>query len=239
MTTTKKITKDTGSTKTMGADTARRLCDPAALARAVWPDVYFYREQREILHSVRDNDETVVVAGTELGKDFVAAATVVMFAVCPEVFFEPAYVRQVANDVKNPSKRGTKIITTSATKDHLDNLWGEIERFAKTSKVPLLEKDGGPLRMSHRDIRRVTNGVEEPATYVLGIVTTSANRGEGLQGHHAPYTLFVADEASGLDDIAFSMATGWAKKMLVFGNPWDCQNYFRRAVDQGDLLAKV
>jgi hypothetical protein len=41
--------------------------DPLQLAEIMWPGVRFYDKQREILQSVVDNDETVVVAGHMLG----------------------------------------------------------------------------------------------------------------------------------------------------------------------------
>lgn len=40
--------------------------DPLILAKVLWPDVTFYKEQREAIYSVRDNDETFVVAGNML-----------------------------------------------------------------------------------------------------------------------------------------------------------------------------
>lgn len=41
--------------------------DPIAFVRLVWPKIKLYDKQREILYSVRDNDETVVPAGNMLG----------------------------------------------------------------------------------------------------------------------------------------------------------------------------
>jgi hypothetical protein len=44
-----------------------QLRDPLVLASVLWPHVTFYKQQREILYSVRDNHETFVVAGNMLG----------------------------------------------------------------------------------------------------------------------------------------------------------------------------
>jgi hypothetical protein len=41
--------------------------DPIKFAKILWPDVSFYREQREIIYSVRDDEETFVSAGNMLG----------------------------------------------------------------------------------------------------------------------------------------------------------------------------
>ncbi len=41
--------------------------DPIKFANLMWPNVRFYNKQKEIIYSVRDNDETVVVAGNMLG----------------------------------------------------------------------------------------------------------------------------------------------------------------------------
>src|SRR5262252_1203583 len=53
--------------------------NPVRFIKAFWPDVALYREQRIILESLRDNLETVCVAGNMLGKDFVAGLAVVHF----------------------------------------------------------------------------------------------------------------------------------------------------------------
>lgn len=43
------------------------VTDPLKLCSILWPDVRFYKEQEEIIYSVRDNDETYVPAGNMLG----------------------------------------------------------------------------------------------------------------------------------------------------------------------------
>jgi hypothetical protein len=45
-----------------------RVADPFAMASFLWPDVKFYSRQREVIRSVRDNDETFVSAGNMLGR---------------------------------------------------------------------------------------------------------------------------------------------------------------------------
>ena len=192
------------------------LKDPMALARGLWPDVRFYREQRDIIYSVEHDDETVVTAGNMLGKDFVSAFIAISF-----------FIR----------KHPVKIITSSATEPHLNTLWGEMDRFIRTSTLPLVFDRGGPLVYNHREIRKVVNGQVEKEVYLLGRVASSENRGEGLSGHHAKHTLWICDEASGVPDVAYAAAQGWAKRMLIIGNPNPTDNFFFKAVTEGNVLA--
>lgn len=191
--------------------------DPIIFAKMLWPDVYFYDKQREIIRSVDSNDQTFVVAGNMLGKDYVAGF------ICLRFFLIHEEVR---------------VVTTSVKDDHLRILWGEIGRFINTSEYPLLVENGGPLIHNHRDISKIVDGKECEISYMRGMVS---KKGEGLAGHHAKHTLFVIDEASGVEDVAYTQGETWAKKMLIFGNPNPCPptHFFRKNVELGDLKAKV
>lgn len=191
--------------------------DPLALAGTLWPNSRFYKEQREIIYSVEDADETVAVAGNMLGKDYVAG----FIALC-------AFLRN----------RVARIITTSVKDDHLRVLWGEIGRFVLDSKYPLTADKGGPLVVNHRDIRKIgPDGKPCPISYLRGMVS---ERGEGLAGHHAPYTLGIIDEASGVDNLVYTQIGTWARRILIIGNPNPCppDHFFYKAVKEGDLIAK-
>ena len=179
---------------------------PMWFANRYWPSINFYKEQREIIYSVRDNDETVVVAGNELGKDFVAAFLVL-------------YVFMTHREVR--------IVTTSVKDDHLDILWGEIGRLIDTCEYPLDSKEGGPLVINHRHIRKIVDGQICQISYIKGMVSA---KGEGMAGHHAKYTFLVIDEASGVDDKVYDIASIWADAILIFGNPNPCTNFFFKAV---------
>lgn len=48
-------------------DLLNNLRDPLKFARFLWPDIVFYNKQKELLYSIAENDETVVVAGNVLG----------------------------------------------------------------------------------------------------------------------------------------------------------------------------
>lgn len=198
-----------------------QVADPLALAKRLWPDVTFYREQREIIYSVVNNDETYVRAGNMLGKDFVAAFIALWFFL---------------------TRHPCRIITTSADYSQLEAvLWGEIRRFIQMSKYQLDNEKGGPLVINHLHIRKVVDGQMCGLSYMMGRV---AAKGEGMLGHHIadigdgiPRTLFIADEASGVDDISYDRADTWAKRKLAIGNPYPCNNFFRRASRDGDLPA--
>ena len=198
------------------------LKDPLKFAKYVWPDVVFYRQQREIIYSVRDNDETFVHAGNMLGKDFVAGFIALWFFL---------------------TRSPCRVVTTSV--DHLQLegvLWGEIRRFINTSAVPLKHTEGGPLIVNHLHIRKIDSLKQVCGiSYLVGRV---AAKGEGMLGHHVaemgdgiPRTLFMADEASGVDDVSYQRAGTWCKRMLVIGNPYPCDNFFKKKVKEGDLLA--
>lgn len=188
--------------------------EPLKMQHALWPEVAFYDKQVEIIHSVRDNFETFVPAGNMLGKDFVSGFIALWFFICHDV---------------------CRAITTSVKDDHLRVLWGEIGGFLRTSRVPLIREQGGPLIFNHRDIKKhVGSERAKEISYLRGMVSS---KGEGMAGHHAPYTLLIIDEASGVDDEVYTQGDTWAKKKLIIGNPNPCVNFFYRGVKEGDLLA--
>lgn len=186
--------------------------DPLGFVAEWWPDVRLFDKQEEILLSVWGNDETVVPAGNMLGKDYVAALAALYGFLCHPV---------------------ARVITTSVKDDHLRVLWGEIGRFLQTSRHPLGRGQGGPLWINHRDIRKVVNGTPCNISYLRGMVS---EKGEGMAGHHAPYTLLVIDEASGVDDQVYTQGDTWAQRKLMIGNPNPTNNFFYKAVKGGDVL---
>jgi hypothetical protein len=125
-----------------------RVVDPLQWAAMCWPDIYFYKQQQEIIYSVRDNDETIVPAGNMLGKDFVTAFIVLWFFL---------------------SRTPCRIVTTSVDASQLEGvLWGEMRRFIQTSKIPLTYEKGGPLLVNHQHIRKIVDGQVEGVSYIIG-----------------------------------------------------------------------
>ena len=104
----------------------------------------------------------------------------------------------------------------------------------QTSKYPLKREDGGPLLVNHRDIRKYVGYDECKISYLTGMVS---EKGEGMAGHHARYTLVIIDEASGVDDLVYTQSDTWAKHKLIIGNPNPCSNFFYKGVKAGSLLA--
>lgn len=197
----------------MDARVREAIVDPVRWGRLMWPDVRFYPKQEEIIYSVEYNDETFVTAGNMLGKDFVSGFLALRHFLC---------------------YKEVRVITTSVKDDHLRVLWGEILRFVDTCKYPLRQKDGGPLVVKHRDIRKIRQGKECKISYLLGMVSES---GEGMAGHHASHTLALIDEASGVVDLVYTQMDTWSKRKLIIGNPNPTTNFFYKAIKGGDILA--
>lgn len=203
----------------------RRFQDPFALGRLCWPRMKFYNKEEELVNSVWKNDKTICVAGNMLGKDFTAGFIALTFFL-----------------TRNPCR----IVTTSVDETQLQGvLWGEIRDLIQTSRVPLSCDDGGPLIVNHLHLRKVytdgpLKGKEDGKSYCLGRV---AKKGEGFLGHHIaqtgdgiPRTLFIADEASGLDDTNLDKVESWANRQLYIGNPYECTNLFFKESEAGDVL---
>lgn len=192
------------------------VADPVKLMQLMWPKEYYYQQQREIAYSIWNNDETVVVAGNMLGKDFIAARIILAFFL---------------------SRHPCRIVTTSAKDDHLRVLWGEIGNAIQTCSYPLDTRSGGPLIINHQNLRKIYEGEECKLSYVTGMVA-SPDSMAAMQGHHiakvgdgVPRTMFVSDESSSVPNDYFTMADTWANRMFLFGNAWECNNRFKWAVE--------
>ncbi len=197
------------------------LRDPRRFQAALWPKERIYKEQWDIVDSVEHNIETYVVAANQVGKDYIAAFIILWFFL-----------------MHHPCK----IVTTSAVAKHLMNLWGEMDRWIRTAAVPLTHDKGGPLVYNHfllrKQLRDERGGLYVPEDiYCVAMVVTNENKGEGMSGHHSANTLAVFDEASGVSDLAYRMAQGWAARFLIFGNPNESNGFFREGIEAGDLAA--
>ncbi len=210
-------------------DIAATLRDkPLRFKAILWPDVVFYKEQRLLIESVWENKETYAPWGNKLGKDFTAGFIALTFFL-----------------TRNPCR----VVTTSAKEDHLRVLWGEINRFVQTSRVPLRDKEGGPLVLNHQDFHKVyvsgpQQGKRCPISYLKGMVA-GPDSIAAMQGHHVaktgdgvPRTLFMSDESSSVANEYYRMARTWFNRALIFGNTWPCDNFFRKGVDAGDLVTE-
>lgn len=197
--------------------------DPFKVSRILWPDDVYTKEQEETAYSVWFNKETYVKAANEMGKDYIAGRIIVV-----------AFI----------TRWPCRIVTTSTKDDHLDVLWGEIHRAIRTSKIPLTTDRGGPLYVLQQELRKIdydqpiVNGQRPmcPISYVKGMVANDASM-DAMGGHHATpskdkglwHTMWVADEASGIDERYYPVVRGWAKRLFVFGNTWPCNSPFKWA----------
>lgn len=200
------------------------ITNPFSFLALCWPDIHLTKPQAEIVQSIVENHTTIVPAGNDQGKDFIAAFICVWF------FCSRSPCKVVTHSVDQPQLKGV--------------LWGEMKRFIQTSKYPL------PLNVREDMFMQFIrpNGTADPLSYLIGRVT---RKGEGLLGHHVPQTekdrlpngemlprtLFVADEASGVDDESWEKTDTWAHRKLAIGNPYPTTNFFYKGVKRGSIKA--
>lgn len=198
---------------------AELITNPCKLLAWGWPDVRLSSKQIDIIKSVEQNTITVVPAANMMGKDFIAGFIILWFFL---------------------SRTPCKIVTTSAKDDHIDVLWGEFRRFVNTCKFPIDREKGGCLDIKQREVLKYTlDGRLCDNTYMKGMVASQQSLA-AMQGHHCnplypeefpiPRSMFVSDESSGVMQGIFTMASTWAKRQFIFGNTWECNNYFKHAV---------
>ncbi len=191
------------------------LQDPIKFCQLAWPHLTLYDKQVDVLKSVKQDKETFVHAGNKLGKDFIAGICVLWFF-C--------------------SRDPVRVIASSSGQHQLENvLWREIKTRIEDSVIDL------GIETTHL---RVLKNDGHSKSYVIGIVT---NKVENLQGYHlggrsiqdtTPRTLYIADEASGIDDEFHEAAQSWADRMLVIGNPMNTTNFFYRGCKRGTIKSE-
>lgn len=222
------------------------VVDPMRLAALLWPHVKFYDKQRDIIYSVVENFETDVIAGNMLGKDFVAAFIALWFFLtrhpvrivttsADHMQLESVLwgeIRRFIQESRVPltAREGGPVVA-----NHL-HLRKALRPAGHLVAVPSLGPDGRPER------RTGFKGAPYELCGLSYCIGRVAAKGEGMLGHHVadtgdgiPRTLMIADEASGVDDDTWLIPDTWAKRKLAIGNPYPCQNFFRKAYEEGDL----
>ena len=203
--------------------------NPLGFIKRCWPHVTLNKEQREIICSVRDNEETFVPAANQMGKDFILALTIIWW----EMRTRPA-----------------RVLATSPQFSQLDDvLWGELRKLIRSSKVPL------PLKSTHMLVRQVRND----GSIIEGgeCRGQAVSKGEALLGRHLPrvtddsesaayykrmgeigipVTLLAVDEGSGMEDEPYDKSETWAHRRIVIGNCYTTTNFFYRGVESPDTL---
>jgi hypothetical protein len=213
----------------------------------MWPGYRLAPYQWDMIGSVREAIETDVVACNKSGKDFAASLAALTFFLFPQLYFPTAYVCEVERR-KGPNNKfphTRRVIVTSVRADHLRIFFGQLGEHVTNCAKNLLwdahANPGGEIVMLHQEVRlawerNIDRSTRNPMNYLQGLVS---EKGEGMSGHHAAYTLLIGDEASGLEDVVKERGAGWAMRFLFFGNAENCQNFWREAVEAGDLLMAV
>ncbi len=107
-----------------------------------------------------------------------------------------------------------------------DNLWAELATWWK--RMPPVLRDQFELKASDQDMRFYMRSNPE-GSFAVGRTGRKENP-EALQGFHSDNLLFILDEASGIDDILFEVASGALStrnsKQLMSSNPTRASGYF-------------
>jgi hypothetical protein len=158
--------------------------------------------QRKVLHSVSTNRSTAVKSCHEVGKSFIAARTMGWWI--------------------DTHPLGTAfVVTTAPTAPQVEAiLWREFGRVHAKGNLP------GRLNQTEWWFSPVAGKDELIA---VGRKPADTNP-TAFQGIHAPYVLFVGDEACGLPkeilEAADSLVANDNSKVLLIGNPDDPESHF-------------
>ncbi len=148
------------------------------------------------------SDRIAIKSGHGVGKTAWLAMRIIWWLVC----FAPARVMATANTVDQLS----------------DVLWGEIAKWHKRMPEGL------------RSLLEVTSDkvclTDNPKESFAAARTARRENPEAFQGRHSENMLFLADEASGIDDIIFETGRGAMSspgaKTILTGNPTRTTGYF-------------
>ena len=126
-----------------------------------------------------------------------------------------------------------KIPIAANTQDQLrDVTWSELMKWGRMLPDELRSQyDIGLERISLRAM---------PEECFMVARTASKSNPEALQGFHSPNLLFLLEEASGMDDVIFEIASGAmssrASRALMIGNPNKSTGYFAKAFKENRWL---
>lgn len=163
------------------------------------------RWQAEFLRSINTQDRIAIKSGHGVGKS-TALAWVCLWWLC--------------------TRYPAKIACTAPTAHQLEDvLWGEIAKWMRAMPEALRDEFG-----FKSDRLCLVNAPNESFAVAR---TARREQPEAFQGFHSANMLFIADEASGVDEAIFevgqgAMSTKGAKTILT-GNPTRRQGYFFEA----------
>ena len=189
--------------------------DPAGFAAHIWPGFQLADYQREILESVRDNNQTYVFSGHKMGKSLVAAMAALWFFT-----------------TRSPAT----VLVISASEQPLEQvMWAELRRLLTqaSEKLPFVEHK---LRLRLPE----TEGSRRflPRHELIGC---AADQPESLQGRNLPRqagglptVLVVCEEASAIPDRFVESLLPQAHRWLAIGNPLCIDGWFYNGCRAGD-----
>jgi len=159
--------------------------------------------QLKILRALTKSNKIAIRSGHGVGKTWLAARGGLWFFV---------------------TRPYSKVITTAPTWHQVRKiLWSEIHSALR--KVPPILKAN--FEVLDMDIyMKDANGERIQEWYITG---RSSDKAEYMQGFHAPYLLYIIDEASGVDNKIYEAIEGsqtTEAKILMIGNPLRAEGYF-------------
>lgn len=157
--------------------------------------------QKEVLESLLSDDKIAIKSGHGTGKTALLS-WIILWWLCTKI--------------------PTKIACTANSAHQLnDVLWSEISKWHRN--LP----DGFRNLFEFKSDKINLVGVKDSFAVAR---TARREQPEALQGFHSPNMLFIADEASGIDNIIFEVAEGSLStkgaKVILTGNPTRSSGYF-------------
>jgi hypothetical protein len=171
--------------------------------------------QAEVLRSVVTNDNIAIRSGHGVGKSAFLAWTILWWLM---------------------TRHPAKVACTAPTAHQLEDvLWGELAKWHR--KLPDLMQRVLSMKSSRLDLSGSPNESFAVAR------TARKEKPEAFQGFHSDNMLFIADEASGIENVIFevgegAMSTPGAKTILT-GNPTRNDGYFHAAFHKNRSLWEV
>lgn len=171
--------------------------------------------QEKVLRALATRDQVAVRSGHGVGKTWLAARAAIWF------FVTHPY---------------SKVITTAPTWQQVKKvLWPEIHSALR--KVPAFFRNNFEV-LEMEIFMRGPNGERLQDWFIVG---RSSDKPENMQGFHAPYLMFIIDEASGVKDEIYEAIMGsqtTRAKVLAIGNPTRPEGFFYDAFHKNrDLWA--
>lgn len=188
--------------------------DPLAFVELCWPHISLISKQAEILESFRDNRETFVPSGAELGKTFLAALAALWFFL---------------------TRQPSRVIIISPSRAHCQGaFWPELRQLIDTSVIPLPLTYDSEKALKWRDnVGREYHALDYIKTVVM------SDKPERFFGRHLkddmPRVACIIDEATALRDEYYTAQKTWSHRLLAISNPHSTINFFYAQCKRGDM----